>query len=569
MVPPEATPPDVDARLFALNGLVDGLLERAARTRKSLAPTLRDVLDAVVVDVGVQAAFVHTLGEDHRPHTFGSSGFDSVANDLRALDTFLRSRASDFERSDGEAGVLPTTAAGVVRITDPSGHVLLTTTLDVAGEPFGVAGFVVHGTRNTGLDLAFAERALTTVCEELDNFLQTVRTAREKHRVMMQLSSALQHRVLSDGLGEAVRILARAVPFERLVVALRPEQNEGSAVHVQVYEQADDGTAPSSVGPVRTCDSMGDSLAHVDVAVLRDHARTYLESGNADGLKGALGITSTQEEVLIHGVRDATLVGKILVSTPEGGFATYDRELFASFASFICQRVVDFSREYRTLARSFRAADVERMLRRHDYVERYLVPREGTAAILFTDIAGFTRISEQVLVDPRRIGRLIDVWGARAVDILWEHGGVFDKMVGDCVIGLFGPPFFEEGAADTIDRALRAAVAIRTMTVALADDPEFSELRAEGLGVSTGVNYAPLFVGRFGPNENFTGFSSGMNNTARLQAQAHRNEILVMEETASLTERTLPAGRFRFGDVRSATVKNVAAPLVFRPLLDP
>jgi class 3 adenylate cyclase len=77
------------------------------------------------------------------------------------------------------------------------------------------------------------------------------------------------------------------------------------------------------------------------------------------------------------------------------------------------------------------------------------------------------------------------------------------------------------------------------------------------------VNLAPLFVGQFGPNSNFTGFSSGMNNTARLQGCAQRDEILVMEEAV----RALPAGHpFAFGETRSMRVKNVAEPLAFRAL---
>jgi class 3 adenylate cyclase len=90
--------------------------------------------------------------------------------------------------------------------------------------------------------------------------------------------------------------------------------------------------------------------------------------------------------------------------------------------------------------------------------------------------------------------------------------------------------------------------------------------RKEGVAVSTGVNLAPLFVGTFGPNSNFTGFSSGMNNTARLQGCAKRDEILVMAD--SITQ--LPEGhKFRFSEELNATVKNVAAPLRFRAVITP
>jgi class 3 adenylate cyclase len=54
-----------------------------------------------------------------------------------------------------------------------------------------------------------------------------------------------------------------------------------------------------------------------------------------------------------------------------------------------------------------------------------------------------------------------------------------------------------------------------------------------------------------------------MNNTARLQGCAARNEILVMEDAI----QKLPEGTtFAFGEERSAPVKNVAEPLKFRAL---
>jgi adenylate cyclase len=169
-----------------------------------------------------------------------------------------------------------------------------------------------------------------------------------------------------------------------------------------------------------------------------------------------------------------------------------------------------------------------------------------------------------VLRDPAAIGRLVNAWGSAAVELIWAEGGVFDKMVGDCVIGLFGPPFFETPPAERVASALRAAWAIRAMTRELPLREGLGALADEGLGVSAGVHYAPLLVGRFGPNDNYTGFSSGMNNAARLQAQAGRDEIFVMVDAVAILPPDPP---FTFGEAREAIAKNVTRPLSFRPLL--
>jgi class 3 adenylate cyclase len=266
---------------------------------------------------------------------------------------------------------------------------------------------------------------------------------------------------------------------------------------------------------------------------------------------------------MISGVRDERVVGRLIVTNARGDFSTHDRDLLERFADYLRQRIVDFNREWKHLSLCFPPALVERLLHCEDYRRRYLKPRERDVAILYADISGFTRLSEQVLQQPALIGRLIDTWSAQAVDIIWQTGGVFDKMVGDCVIGLWGPPFFEGEAQSVCRQAAEAAKRIRDFTQSLNEDARLPELRGlePPLGVASGLNYCPLLVGTFGPNEAYTGFSSGMNNTSRLQGVAQRDEILCMEDFVSGY-----GDEAAFGEQRSARVKNVAEPLRYRPL---
>ena len=169
-----------------------------------------------------------------------------------------------------------------------------------------------------------------------------------------------------------------------------------------------------------------------------------------------------------------------------------------------------------------------------------------------------------MLQSPARVAELVEVWSRDAVDLVWEHGGLFDKMVGDCIIAHFGPPFYEKtpGRAPGRRHPLRGGHPGHDAPPARAAGLEM--LRDSAVGVATGLNLCPLFVGRFGPNDNFTGFSRGMNNTARLQGCAIRDEILVMAEAIPALG---DASGFAFGPERSAKVKNVAEPLRFRALV--
>jgi class 3 adenylate cyclase len=329
------------------------------------------------------------------------------------------------------------------------------------------------------------------------------------------------------------------------------EEGRDQNLHVQVFEQA-----------ALLVDTMGGLPPHPDEAAILAEARAYLEAGDPALLR-RFGFAGALEDLLINGITPSTLVGKLVATSRRGSFATYDRELFATFASYIRQRLVDFNKEWRTLATSFPPRDVTRLLQVDNYARRYLEPREAEVAILYADIAGFTRISEQILQAPSVVAHLVETWSRAAVDIVWRHGGVFDKMVGDCVIALFGPPFYENPPPGRLADAIRCAQDIRDMTRGLAAKKGLEVLKEAEIGVATGVNLCPLFVGRFGPNDNFTGFSRGMNNTARLQGCAVRDEILVMSAaTVALGE----ASGFAFGPERQAKVKNVAEPLHFRAL---
>ncbi|KAI9014248.1 SMP-30/Gluconolaconase/LRE-like region-domain-containing protein [Hyaloraphidium curvatum] len=522
--------------LLDLGSLLDGLVEESQMERRSLGETLARVLPELCGFLGARGAFVRSFGED------------------LALGTFKH--PADLEIPD-EQGVLhaagPEERGEVARMVGTD--LVLARSMDVAGEWFGTAGLVVPA-EAMRWDETFMGRCLQVACEELDNFLFAIRAAREKHRVMMELADALRHRVLGEGLVQAVRALSRAVPLDRVLLVCVAEEETARTLHVQLFEQ----------GELRV-DTMGSLPPPDDESEIKMEAGGYLRGGDRALLR-RFAFEHAQEEVLINGVTHSTVVGKVLVTSRFGSFNTYDRELLAGFAGFVRQRVVDFNKEWRNLARSFRAEDVARLLQSDDYRQRYLGPREEVVAMLYVDIAGFTRISEQVLGTPSAVAALVETWSEQAVQLVWEHGGVFDKMVGDCIIALFGPPFYDVPQGGRLAAAIACAVAIRDMTRALPERPGFEAIRAAGgLGVSTGVNLAPLFVGTFGPNDNFTGFSSGMNNTARLQHCAERDEILVMSGSLS----ALPEGGhgFEFGPEREAKVKNVAEPLKFRPLPSP
>ncbi|HJK92320.1 MAG TPA: adenylate/guanylate cyclase domain-containing protein [Polyangiaceae bacterium LLY-WYZ-15_(1-7)] len=513
-----------------LNDATDEALELAQRDRLALAETVRSILPLLVSHTGAEMAWLRTFDEnlELRDFTYGGPpGSFPVEGD--AL-TAVTDDGKRLVRREGD-------------------HLVLAQPLDVAGELFGAAAIALPKSVDKG-KLSTLEALLDTWCEELDNYLAAIALTRKKHRITTALSDALKEPIVDVGVHRAIEVLKENVAFDDMLLVFRHEDDlRGASLHYKVIQ---DGELTHDS---RTPDMEVDEF-------LRTHAAPLLKGESRDLLE-RFGVARGREEVLIAGVRDQRVVGRVVCTSARGEFNTFDRDLLELFADYLRQRVVDFNREWKALSRVFPGPVVNRLLAEEGYVQKWLSPRVVDAAILFTDISGFTRISEQVLKAPERVGELVDRWGEAVVDIVWETGGVFDKMVGDCVIAMWGPPFGEMDAQEACRRAAEAAVRIRDYTKTLNDGALLEELRGlePPIGVATGIHYAPICVGLFGPDEDYTGFSSGMNNTARLQGVAERDEILCMD---AFVEAHGDAEAF--GEERQAAVKNVAAPLRFRPL---
>ncbi len=514
----------------ALRDASDEALERATIERQPLGRALGHLMRLVVEHTGASMAFVTTFDESS------------------AVREFVWPVGTKWPFSD----LIYDGDLGRESVYHQDGWTILGQPLDVAGECYGKAALSFES-EPAESRLEEARSLLGVWCEEIDNYLAAIALARKKHQVTGELSEALKDPLLDRGIRRAIEVLQDNVELDDLLLAYRHEDEiDGRTLGYKIVQDTN-LVHDSSVEP-RGSD--------VDT-FMRSHAPWVPDGKDAD-VPGYFGITKYREDVLISGVKDQTLVGRLIVTTRRGEFTTFDRDLIERFVDYLRQRIVDFNREWKYLSRCFSQPVVARLLAEEDYVSRFLAPREKDVAIVYCDISGFTRLSERVLKEPALIGKLIDTWSERVVDIIWQTGGVFDKMVGDCVIGLWGPPFFEWSPQETCTRALDAAIRIRDHSRNLGHDPAWPQLKSlePPIGVSTGLNYASLFVGLFGPDDAFTGFSSGMNNAARLQGVALRDEILCMDglaETVGEPER--------FGALREAVVKNVSHPLRFRPLL--
>ncbi len=131
---------------------------------------------------------------------------------------------------------------------------------------------------------------------------------------------------------------------------------------------------------------------------------------------------------------------------------------------------------------------------------------------LFTDIAGFTALSERT--DPAALIQLLNAYFDRACGVVLRHGGTIDKIVGDALHVMFNAPIDQ---ADHAERAVRCAIELADLCeVFVAEQAR----RGVVLGrTRIGVNTGPAVVGNFGGSTRFdyTAYGDAINTAARLE----------------------------------------------------
>jgi len=173
-------------------------------------------------------------------------------------------------------------------------------------------------------------------------------------------------------------------------------------------------------------------------------------------------------------------------------------------------------------------------------------------SFIFTDIAGFTSLSETV--PPDRLVATLNAYFDGVCGCVLEAGGTIDKMVGDALHAMFGAPVDQP---DHAERAVACALAIHRFTTGFA-----AARRAEGMpfgrtriGVATGG----AVVGNFGSRHHFdyTAYSDAVNLTARLE---NANKALGTPLCVSAaTAKACPDRQFR--PIGRLLLRGVGAPV--------
>lgn len=187
--------------------------------------------------------------------------------------------------------------------------------------------------------------------------------------------------------------------------------------------------------------------------------------------------------------------------------------------------------------------------------EQSLLPESRTASVLFADIEGFTRLSENK--SPERVIALLNAFFDAATDTITDTGGVVISFVGDAIVAAFNAPLPTEEHAR---QAVRAALALLDLCATRDFEGERIRLR---IGVATGPVAAGCVGG--GRRQTYTVYGDTVNLAQRLETlnKEQGTSILVVAATADAAGE-----EHRFRPVTRTQVRGRAEPVSVLTIAD-
>ncbi len=182
---------------------------------------------------------------------------------------------------------------------------------------------------------------------------------------------------------------------------------------------------------------------------------------------------------------------------------------------------------------------------------------------LFSDIRGFTSISEKYKDDPETLTDLINNLLTVLSNEILTNQGTIDKYMGDCIMAFWNAPSEdEEHREKSIDAAFAMSKALNIL------NEEREKLKEEKLSIGIGINTGDCIVGNMGSDKRFdyTVLGDSVNLASRLEGQSanYGMQIILGEETT----KGVSEEKYTFFELDLIAVKGKSEPVSIYTVFD-
>jgi adenylate cyclase len=189
-----------------------------------------------------------------------------------------------------------------------------------------------------------------------------------------------------------------------------------------------------------------------------------------------------------------------------------------------------------------------------------MAARKHTLTVLFSDVVGFTSISEKLT--PAELTEFINEYLSEMSFVIRKEGGTLDKYIGDAIMAFWGAPI------DDQDHATHGVLAALGMHEKLQELKKvYKEKNWPDINVGIGLSTGPMTVGDMGSviRKAYTVMGDAVNLGSRLEGITRQYfvNILVSEETMRATKGIL------FRDIDMVRVKGKDNPItIYEPIAE-
>jgi adenylate cyclase len=182
---------------------------------------------------------------------------------------------------------------------------------------------------------------------------------------------------------------------------------------------------------------------------------------------------------------------------------------------------------------------------------------EKEVTVVIGDLRGFTSIAENY--SPRDVADMLNRYFTIMCKIIYRHGGVVDKFVGDSIMALFGVPV---SSGNNIEQALCCAVEMQIAMNEFNAENKKRSIPDQFMGI--GINTGTVLAGRVGSelHSEYTVIGNEINMTSRIEAYTLRGQILISSNTYAKAQDLVTVK-----DPMHISVKGKRDPLIIYELL--
>ena len=189
--------------------------------------------------------------------------------------------------------------------------------------------------------------------------------------------------------------------------------------------------------------------------------------------------------------------------------------------------------EKKALERFLDSAAVKKILANPDQIS--LGGENQKATILFSDLRGFTQLSEKM--EPADVVELLNECFTEMTDLVFEKSGTLDKYTGDGLMVVFGAPL---ARPDDAQRAVETAIAMQIALQRLNE--HWKKTGRQPLRMGIGINTGMVTAGNIGSTKrmDYTVIGDSVNLASRLCANALPGQVLISASCEEDLDGKLP-----------------------------